>query len=67
MVCLFCNKPEDHFYSGTHLCKYHYWTMRGKPINESWKHIWKEYRRLHPVRTKRWRLVDPDLNLLMEG
>ncbi len=67
MVCLFCNVGHSHFYNGNHLCKYHYWIARGKQKNEIWKGIWKEYRDSHPVRTKRWLLVDPDLKRLLEG
>lgn len=59
--CEICNRGSDHYYNKKHLCKYHYWIERGRPKNESWWYIWKEYRYSHPVRVARWREQDKDL------
>jgi len=63
--CELCNRESDYNYNGKELCKYHYWIERGRPTNESWKYIWKEYRNLCPVKVSRWRKKDPEFDKLI--
>ena len=66
LKCVYCNREHDHFYKNKQLCKYHYWIARGRPKDEHWKHVWKEYRYLHPVRVSCWRKQDLDFNNFLE-
>lgn len=64
--CEICGWKSDHNYNGKELCKYHYWVAKGKPQDEYWKYIWKEYRSLCPVRVSRWRKMDPDFDRFLD-
>ena len=61
-----CGVEPDHHYKSKHLCKYHYWVERGRPKDENWGYIWKQYRYLHPVRVIRWRKMDANFDEYMK-
>jgi len=62
-----CGIESSHYYLGKHLCKYHYWVERGKPVSDSWFFIWREYQCLRPVRVAKWKDQDVVLKELLEG
>ena len=64
--CEICGWESDHNYKHQELCKYHYWIAKGRPKDERWVYIWKDYRYLHPVRVSRWRKMDPDFDKFLE-